>query len=117
MNLCSELLSQHHLCSLSLRLGGRGPGLGTPHFRGLALLHGLLALADGGGAGNGVLAEVGAVVAVGGRLDDGGVRLAGAPAGREARLLDVGCGLVGLAGLLGQEDDAALGAGLHADGL
>ena len=121
MNLCSELLSQHHLRShplVTLRLGGgRSPGLGTPHFRGLALLHGLLALADGGGAGDGVLAQVGAVVAVGGRLDNGRVRLAGAPAGREGGLLDVRCGLVALAGLLGQEDDAALGTGLDADGL
>ena len=32
-------------------------------------------------------------------------------------MLDVGCGLVALAGLLGQEDNAALGTGLDANGL
>lgn len=36
-------------------------------------LDGLVGLADGGGAGDGVLAEVGAVVALGGAVDDGGV--------------------------------------------
>ena len=119
MNLCSELRSQPHPLVSRLPLCRRsgGAGLGTPDLGGLALLDGLLALADGGGAGDGVLAEVGAVVAVGGRLDDGRVGLAGAPAGGKGSLLDVGCGLVALAGLLGQEDNAALGTGLDADGL
>jgi hypothetical protein len=94
-----------------------GLGLSTPDLGGLALLDGLLRLADGGGAGDGVLAEIGAVVAVGGRLDDGGVGLAGASAGADGGLLDVRGGLVALAGLLGQEDNATLLAGLDTNGL
>lgn len=111
-NVIHPLISTLPLCRRS-----GSAGLGTPDLGGLALLDGLLALADGGGAGDSVLAEIGAVVAVGGGLDDGGVRLAGAPAGGERSLLDVGCGLVALAGLLGQEDNAALGTGLDANGL
>jgi hypothetical protein len=87
------------ISSVPLCRRGSGLGLSTPDLGGLALLDGLLRLADGGGAGDGVLAEIGAVVAVGGRLDDGGV-----------------C-LVALAGLLGQEDNAALLAGLDTNGL
>jgi hypothetical protein len=47
--------------------------LGAPQLLGGGGLDGLVGLADGGGAGNGVLAEVGAVVALGGGVDDGGV--------------------------------------------
>jgi hypothetical protein len=47
--------------------------LGAPQLLGGGGLDGLAGLADGGGAGNGVLAEVGAVVALGGGVDDGGV--------------------------------------------
>jgi hypothetical protein len=58
--------SHNHLCR-GISLGLYAPGLG-----GLVSLDGPLALADGRGAGNGVLAEVGAVVALGGGVDDGG---------------------------------------------
>lgn len=92
-------------------------GLGTPDLSGLALLDGLLRLADGGGASDGVLAEIGTVVAVGGRLNDGVVGLAGASAGADGGGLDVRGGLVGLAVLLGQEDNATLLTGLDTDGL
>jgi hypothetical protein len=57
-----------HLCRRSSGLGLGASGLG-----GLVSLDGPLALADGGSAGDGVLAEVGAVVALGGRADDGSV--------------------------------------------
>lgn len=57
--LCAGLGSL--LCLLAPQLGGGGG------------LDGLAGLADGGGAGNGVLAEVGAVAALGGAVDDGGV--------------------------------------------
>jgi hypothetical protein len=60
-------ISLTHLC----RSGG--PGLSTPQLRRLLLLHGLLALADGRGAGNGLAAEIWAVAALGGAVDDGGV--------------------------------------------
>ena len=59
MRLCAGLNSLLCLGAAEL-LGGRS-------------LDGLVGLADGGGAGNGVLAEVGAVVALGGGVDDGGV--------------------------------------------
>ena len=55
-----------HLCRRSSSLGLCTPGLG-----GLVSLDGPLAFTDGRGAGNGVLAEVGAVVALGGGVDDG----------------------------------------------
>jgi hypothetical protein len=58
----------HNLCLLS-----GGLGLGAPDLGGLAFLYGALAPADGGGLGDGVLAEVGTVVALGGRVDNGGV--------------------------------------------
>jgi hypothetical protein len=59
--------SHYHLFRSSNRLG-----LGAPCLGGLVGLDGPLAVADGGGTGNGVLAEVGAVVALGGGVDDGG---------------------------------------------
>jgi hypothetical protein len=62
-------ITSHDLC------GGLGGllCLGAPQLLGGGGLDGLAGLADGGGAGNGVLAEVGAVVALGGGVDDGGV--------------------------------------------
>jgi hypothetical protein len=57
-----------HLCRRSSSLGLGASGLG-----GLVSLDGPLALADGGSAGDGVLAEVGAVVTLGGGADDGSV--------------------------------------------
>src|SRR5690242_5016818 len=59
VDLCAGLGGLLGLCAAEL-LGGRG-------------LDGLVGLADGRGAGDGVLAQVGAVVALGGRVDDGGV--------------------------------------------
>lgn len=115
MNSVSIILVTHLFNSLCRRSGG--PGLGAPQLRGLALLNGLLRLADGRGAGDGVLAEVGAVVAVRGRVDDGLVGLAGSPVGTDGGLRDVRCGLVTLSGLLGQEDNATLRSGLDTDGL
>lgn len=56
---------------LHLRGLGGGLGLYTSDLGGPVGLDGPLALADGGGAGNNVFAEVGAVVALGGGLDDG----------------------------------------------
>jgi hypothetical protein len=58
--------SHHHLCRCSGLLGLGASGLG-----GLVSLDGALALADSGSAGDGVLAEVWAVVALGGGVDDG----------------------------------------------
>lgn len=66
-NEVNSLSLVHNLCLLS------GLGLGAPDLGRLVSLDGLLALADSGGAGNGVLAEVGAVVALGGGVDNGGV--------------------------------------------
>jgi hypothetical protein len=60
-------ISLTHLCRSS------GPSLSTPQLRRLLLLRGFLALADGGGAGNGLAAEIWAVAALGGAIDDGGV--------------------------------------------
>lgn len=48
-------------------------GLCAPQLRSGGGLDGLAGLADGGCAGNGVLAQVGAVAALGGAVDDGGV--------------------------------------------
>jgi hypothetical protein len=60
--------SMHNLCG-----GGGLLGLGAPELGGLVSLdNSTLALADGRGAGNGVLAEVWAVVALGGGADNGG---------------------------------------------
>lgn len=60
-------------CSRCIDLCGCGLlGLGTPGLGGLVGLDGALALADSGGTGNGVLAEVWAVAALGGGVDDGG---------------------------------------------
>lgn len=68
--------------------GSGSPGLSTPQFRRLAVLHGLLALADSGSAGNGIAAEVSSVVAVGGGLNDGRVNLAVGAGPREGGGLD-----------------------------
>jgi hypothetical protein len=123
-------ISLTHLCRSS------GPRLSTPQLRRLLLLDGLLALADGGGAGNGLAAEIRAVVALGGAVDNGRVGpnnplasiprfpsvsgsdvLAGGAAGGDGRLLDLGSGGVGLVGLLGQQSDTAVLAGLDTNGL
>ena len=56
-----------HLSLLSL------PRLRAPNLGRLALLDRPLGLADSGCASDGLLAEIGAVVTVGSRLDDGGV--------------------------------------------
>ena len=103
----------------------------TPHLRGLSsllrlrtselnrviLLRRLLALADRGRALDGEAAQVGAVVAAGGLVDDLAVVAAGGGFGAEGRGLDAAGGLVGLVRLLGQEGHAAVGAGDDADGL
>lgn len=129
-DLCAGLSSLLCLCAADLLGGGS--------------LDGLAGLADGGGAGNGVLAEVGAVVALGGRVDDGGVDpvtkslvlssylslqlgvlavygrfdvLARALGGAEVGGLGGGSGLVVLVGLLDEEGDAAVLRGDDTDGL
>lgn len=51
--------------------------LGTSDLGRLISLDGPLALADSRSAGNGVFAEVGAIVTLGGAADDGGKGLAG----------------------------------------
>lgn len=58
----------HNLRALSNSLCLRTPSLAR-----FVSLDGPLALADSGSAGDGVFAEVGAVVALGGGVDDGGV--------------------------------------------
>lgn len=103
----------HNLCLLS----SSGLGLDTSGLRWLVSLDGLLALSDGRGPGDGVLAEVRTVVALGGRVDNGRVGLAGGLAGAEGGGLDGGRGLVVLVGLLDEKGDAALLAGDDTDGL
>jgi hypothetical protein len=85
--------------------------LSTPQLSRLILFDRLLALADGARAGNGVFAEIWAVVALGCAVDDALVGAASSTAATDGGLLDLSCRGVLLVGLLGQESDTTVLSG------
>ena len=76
----------------------------------------LLTLANGARTLDSQRTQIRAVLAASGLVDDLAVVAAGGGLGAEGRGLDAGGGLIGFAGLFGEEGDAAVGAGHDADG-